>query len=178
MNNKLFFTAATVALLGAGAISATSVWAQTNQAVPSMDAVKFERPMTDLVDKVASRFNLNKADVQAVFDEARQEDMAKFHAAAEIQLTQLVTDGKLTEAQKQAIIAKRQELHAAHESHKETMADLGSDEHLAAMKAQHEALQAWAEQNDIPLEYVMPFGRGKGPRGNHMFIMKTNQRAE
>lgn len=178
MNNKLLFTAGLFGLIGAGAISATSVWAQTTSVTPTPGVMKFERPMTDLVEKISTKFNLDKADVQAVFDEARQEDMAQFKAAAEAHLTQLVTDGTITEAQKQLIIAKRQELQATHESRAETMKNLSGEEHRAAMEAERASLEAWAKQNAIPFEYVMPFGRGKGPAGDHVFIMKKSPLAE
>ncbi len=59
---------------------------------------------------IAQKFGLAENDVQSVFDEMRSEHQQEMKALFEQKLTQEVTDGKITEAQKQAILAKRQEL--------------------------------------------------------------------
>src|SRR3989338_237342 len=67
-----------------------------------------------MVQKIAERFGLNQDDVQKVFDEEHQARKAEMETKFNERLSQLVADGKLTEEQKQAIIAKRAELESQH----------------------------------------------------------------
>ena len=54
---------------------------------------------TSIVDKLVSKFNLSKEDVQAVFDEDRTERQAEMKANQQERLAQAVTDGTLTQEQ-------------------------------------------------------------------------------
>lgn len=51
-----------------------------------------------LVSKLAARFNLKEADVQAVFDEAMTDHIAQMEKEFSDRLDEPVADGKLTEA--------------------------------------------------------------------------------
>lgn len=104
-------------------------------------------PRTDrhaaLVQELATRFSLNKDDVQAFFDQkhaARRAEMeTKMKERVEDQLAKAVAAGKITEAQRAAILAKAEELRAkAEEAVKMT------DE--AQRKARLDALRAETEQ--------------------------------
>lgn len=121
----------------------------------------------NLIQKIATRFNLNQADVQAVFDQDRTERQAAMKAEAQQRLNQLVTDGKITEAQKQLIITKQQELETKRESNKTTMQNLTPEQRKTAMDTQRQELQTWASQNGIDLQYLM-FGHGGPGRGHGM----------
>src|SRR5690349_14401657 len=70
---------------------------------------------TTLVQKIAQKFGLKESDVQTVFDEVRSEKQTEMQARFEEKLTQAVKDGKITEAQKTAIIAKHKEMQQKHE---------------------------------------------------------------
>src|SRR5688500_1654770 len=63
-----------------------------------------------IVQKIAQRFNLSQTDVQKVFDEAHEERMSKMKVQVEERLNQAVKDGKITEAQKQALLSKFTEM--------------------------------------------------------------------
>lgn len=63
-----------------------------------------------VIQKLVQKFGLKESDVQTVFDEARQERQSQVQAKFEERLNQWVKDGKLTESQKQAILAKHKEL--------------------------------------------------------------------
>jgi hypothetical protein len=94
----LALTALTI--LGAGFIAARNSFAQTNH----------DDPMSSLVQRLADRFGLNKDDVQQVFNEeheARHKEMQELFSQ---RLEQAVTDEKITETQKQAIISKHDEM--------------------------------------------------------------------
>src|SRR5690349_12080215 len=116
MLKKSLLTVAAVTVLGAGIFGSGSVFAQTT--------TDTQNPMNSLVQKIASKFNLNQSDVQAVFDQAHQERESEMKANFASQLSQLVTDGKITEAQKQLISNKRAELDSQREANRESMQNL------------------------------------------------------
>ncbi len=123
---------------------------------------------TTLIQKLVQRFGLKTEDVQAVFNEQRQEHQANMQAKAEERLTQAVTDGKLTESQKQLILAKQKELQAARETEMENFKNMTEEQRKTQMEAKRQELKAWAEQNNIDLRYVMGMGgRGRGVFGPH-----------
>src|SRR3989344_2094674 len=82
-----------------GLLSVSYASAQENTNYPS------------IVQKLAERFNLNEADVEAVFDEERQDHYADMQARFGERLDDLVSEGKITSEQKQAIISKHEEIH-------------------------------------------------------------------
>ncbi len=115
---------------------------------------------TSLVDAIATKFHLNKSEVQSVVDQNRAEHEAEHQKKFESRLDQAVTDGKITSAQKTQILAKEKEL----KSYMESLKDKTPQERHKLMKAKLDALKTWAKQNGIPSQYVM-FGPG-GP-GHH-----------
>ena len=119
-------------------------------------------PGTTLVDDLATKFHLNKTDVQQVFDAHHQAQMAKGEAKSEERLTQAVKDGRITEAQKALILAKHKEMIANREAAR--MADPGKRH--TDMEQQRDDLKVWADQNKIPLDLTFGFG-GRGGHGMH-----------
>ena len=120
-----------------------------------------------LVEKIASKFNLNKDEVKAVFDENRTEMEASHKAKVEEKLTQAVTDGKITEDQKAKIIAKAEELKTQRDAERDSMKDKTDEERKALMEQHRTELEKWATDNGIPTEYLRFAGPGggHGPRG-------------
>ena len=119
----------------------------------------------DLVSKIASRFNLNKDDVQSVFDENRAEHQQERKAKLENRITKAVQNGKLTEDQKAKILAKIDENKAFFESLK----DMEPAERKTALDNHKKEMEAWAKENGIHNKWTMP-GRGRhhGPEfGEH-----------
>jgi hypothetical protein len=111
---------------------------------------------SDLVDKIAQKFNLNKNDVQKVFDENRTAHEAEHEQKVKERLDQAVKNGTLTQDQENKIIAKLQELKAKRDSLK----DKTPAERREAMKAERDALKQWAKDNNIPEQYLMPHHGG------------------
>lgn len=129
-------------------------------------------PMVSLVQKIADKFGLNTNEVQAVFDQSREERQATRQAEYETKLSQLVTDGKITEAQKQLILTKHKEMETNRETEQSAMKDKTVAERRTAMEAKRTELQAWATQNGIDASYLMlGYGKRHGERGmgNHEF---------
>jgi hypothetical protein len=158
MNRKTMLTAAAVSVLGAGLLTATTAFAQNESTV--------QDPMHSLVQKVADKFNLNQDEVQAVFDEAHKERHAEMEAKFEEQLSQYVSEGKITEEQKQLILQKHEEMKANRETNKETFRNLSDEERRTQMEQKRAELEAWAEENGIDLQYLMPFGKRMHVRGD------------
>lgn len=113
-----------------------------------------------LAEKIAAKFNLNKDDVQKVFDEDRSAHEAEHQQKMEERLTQAVKDGKITASQKSQILTKQQEL----KSYMDSIKDKSAEERKALMRAKFDELKKWAEQNNLS-DYFMPMKGGRGPHG-------------
>jgi hypothetical protein len=120
-------------------------------------------PGSTLVEKIATKFNVDKAEVQKVFDEDRDAHHAEMEKKYEERLSKAVTDGKLTAEQKDKILAKHKELKAQMEARKESFADKTHEERKAEMDKQHEEIQAWLKSNNIPEEYFGFMMKAPGP---------------
>lgn len=114
-----------------------------------------------LVEKLATKFNVKTEDVQAVFDENRQEHEAERAKKQEEHLTQLVTDGKLTEDQKNALIAKRQEMEAKRDSMRDSLKNASKEEHKAAREQHHNEMDQWFQDQGIDRGVLHPAGDGR-----------------
>ncbi len=148
IKKTLIIFALTVFLSGAAFVGATTfASAQANNS-----------PYTSLVEKIAAKFGLNKADVQAVFDQDRLDRQAQMETRFEERLTADVNAGKITDAQKQLIIAKRKELQAKRQS------EIATIEGKTAVERKE--LEDWAKQNGIDAKYLFPrFGKGMHMHG-------------
>lgn len=138
--------AATVGVVGAGGLGIAA--AASNTTASSGGA-------SSLVTKIADKFHLNKEDVQAVFDENRAEHRAEHQQKLEERLSQAVTDGKITEAQREKILAKLADV----ETKINALKDKTPQERHDGMKQIHEDLQQWAKDNGIRMEYLRPVMR-------------------
>ena len=152
MKKQLILTATLIALLGAGAFSATSVFAQGNDS------------SNGLATRIAEKFGLKQTEVQTVVDQYRTEErtqrQAEMKTETEARLTQLVTDGKITAAQKQLILAKHSEMEANREQEFAAKKNMTATERRAAMEKKRTDLDAWAKSNGIDPQYVLFGGRG------------------
>lgn len=151
---------AKLAVVAAGAsiiavAGGTGVLAATNNAAGGTN------PESSLIDKLVTKFGLNKADVQAVFEQEHSEHEAQHQQQLEGRLAQAVTDGTLTEDQKSKILAKQQQMQTFVDGLKgKTM-----QERRAATTSKRDELRQWATDNSIPQEYVR-FALGMaGPHG-------------
>lgn len=149
---------ALVALSSVAVINVASAATQTNKE-------------DTLVSKIAQKFNLNKADVQKVFDEEHLARQAEMKANYESKLTQAVKDGKITEDQKTKLLAKEAEMH----SFMQSLSNKTRDERKAAMDTKRSELEKWAKDNGISTDYLAGpmggkgkmMGEGRGMRGDN-----------
>lgn len=119
-----------------------------------------------LVDKIASKFNLNKSDVQKVFDEERSAHEAEHKARVEERLQTMVDEGSITSDQKTAILQKLDELKAAHDENRDSMKDLTKEQRKAKMDERKAELESWAKQQGLDLSKLKGVFMGPGHRGH------------
>ncbi len=112
-------------------------------------------PGDNLAQAIASKFNLNKDDVKKVIEEQHTNNRNE-------RLSRLVSEGKITEDQKNKIIAKQAEMKPKMEA---ARAETDETKRKAAMDAIKTEMDAWAKQNGIDVKYLGPGGHG-GP-GRH-----------
>lgn len=143
-----------VATLGLAAAGIGAVYAAS-------DTAGAQNPMSGLVSAIASKFNLNVSDVQAVFDDQkakmradRKAQMAEMETKRQQEtadrLAQAVSSGKLTQDQADKIKAKLAEM----ESAKTDLEGKTEEERRTAAKEQADSLKQWIEDNNIPKEYL------------------------
>ena len=139
-------------LIIAGAVATIGVAGVTGLGTAS--AASDTSGSNKLVDKIATKFNLDKSEVEAVFQEEKSEREAERQQKAEERLDKLVAEGKLTEDQKSKILAKHAELRAQMEKGQGSLKDKTKEEMRALMQERQEELKAWAEQQGIPVKYL------------------------
>jgi len=150
-------TALTIGLGGLGTVGLASAATNSNSSTG-----------TSIVDKIAAKFGLNKTEVQAVFDTEHAEREAEHLTSLQDTLKTAVADGKLTQAQSDAIIAKYKDMQAKREANHDTMESLTEDERKTKMEKERTAFETWKTDNDIPDEYarlIRMGGRGHGGLG-------------
>lgn len=119
-----------------------------------------------LINKLATKFNLDKTEVQKVFEEDRAEKVAALEEKVTDRLEQAVLDGDITATQKDLIIAKQAEVKTRMEEIK-NMEDAATKK--AAIQKLREEMRTWAEANGITLKNLLPLsmkmhgpGHGRG----------------
>lgn len=126
---------------------------------------------TSLVDKIATKFHLSKTDVQAVFDADRTDHVAARTAKQKTKLDADVKTGMITQAQEDALIAKRAELKTSMQALK----DKTSTEKHTAMKTQMDNFKQWLTDNKIPDTVAHEHHVGpEGPEGLDGGMPMTN----
>jgi type I site-specific restriction-modification system R (restriction) subunit len=96
-----------------------------------------------------------------VFSEHQEKHHAQIQAKMEERLTQLVTDGKLTEVQKQAIISKMAEM--KNSFNPDSLKDLTPEQRREKMEQHKQEMDKWAASQGIDpslLMFKMKMGRG------------------
>lgn len=150
MNKKKLIAAAVASLGIATVVGVGTVGAQTQTG-------------QTLADKIATKFNVNKNDVQQVIDQDHEDHRTQMEQKYETRLQQAVTAGKLTTEQKDKLIAKHKELESSRQADRESFKNKTEAERKAAMDAKKAELEKWAKDNNVPIEYLMPGRAGRGP---------------
>lgn len=152
MNKKLLLVLGAITIIGVVVLGSSQAFAQESTT---------QNPVSSLVQKIADKFGLNKDDVQAVFSEHKNGVNANHSVRQEDRLSKLVSEGKITEAQKTLIINKQKELTEKRAANKDSLKDLSKEEIRSKMEAERAELEKWATDNGIDIKYLM-MGPGRG----------------
>ena len=119
-------------------------------------------PHLSLIDRITAKFNLNKSDVESVFNDERSARQADMTARLETRLTAAVTAGKITENQKALILTKVDELNKDREATMAARKSMTPKERRADVIKRHDDLVAWEKANNIPSDMFFGGGFGRG----------------
>lgn len=101
----------------------------------------------DMVTRLAEKFGVEEAEVQVVFDEAKADRFALMQEKKEEWLNQAVADGKLTEEQKEELLA----LYAQHAADFDSYSTLTFEEKKVLKQEHHNEMKIWMDENGISL---------------------------
>jgi hypothetical protein len=153
-SKKIMLPMCALALVAAGGFGVAQVSA----------AADTSSPKASIVQKLADTFHLDKAKVQAVFDEQHKANQADREKSYEDRLTQAVTDGKLTAAQKTLVLTEHNKLKAELDAAVSASAADKTARKTAMDKVRTEAAD-WAKANNIDAKWLMIGGPGRGGHG-------------
>ena len=157
-------------LIVAGLATAVGVTGLTGAGIANAATTTDQGSGSSLVEAIAHKFNLKASDVQSVFDEQRDKREAAREAEVAKQLAQLVSEGKLTQAQADKLLAKRAEIEKERETMHSEMSGKTHDEMKATMDEKRAELEQWATDNNIDMDYLRYVVRGHhghGGLGSH-----------
>lgn len=117
---------------------------------------------TGLADKLAAKFNLDKNEVQQAIDQDHQEREARREDRYAQRLDDEVQAGRLTQEQKDKLLAKHQELKAQRSENRDAFRTMTPEARKTEKDKKKAELEQWAQDNGVPSEYLMPGAGGRG----------------
>lgn len=153
MKNKAVISFIGLTMVGIALFGANKIYAQTS--------IQHQT----LIDMLVSRFHLNRNDVQSVFNDFQKQRQADAQANYKARLDGLVSQGKITSAQRDLIQKEHDSLVAQKQS--SDWQNLTPRQRQDKMIQQRTDLQNWAKQNNLDpgLLYLVMGGRGFGGIG-------------
>lgn len=146
-NKKLILPAVTAIVIGSGILLSTK---------PAKAEGSFA-PMSGFVEALVSKFGLNQTEVQTFVDNYRQQRQTEMQTLARDRentyLSGLVSEGKITEDQKQAILQKHEELRS--QFSRDGISGLTPVERRQKMDEKRSELTSWAQSQGIDTSYLM-----------------------
>ncbi len=149
---KGMIAAAAIALMGGATLGISSTFAAS--------AENEGKPFGKLIEAIATRFNVSTEEVEAVFNEHKEEMMENREAMHEERLAKAVEEGKLTQEQADAIQAHHEEM----KTFMDSLKDMSEEERKAAMEQHREENKNWAENLNLPEDFT-EMRRGGEHRG-------------
>lgn len=162
INKKVLASILGITLLGSTLFGANYVAAQ--------DAAT---TTPSIVLRLAEKFNLNKDDVQKVFDEHRQENQKYMQQQLNNRLDQAVKDGKITQAQKDAILKKHSEMVNV-KFEKTNFKELNREERQKIGQEKRAEMEAWANEIGLDLSTLHELLGQPGMSKGKMMFRKSN----
>jgi hypothetical protein len=151
------------------AISAVGIAVFGFIGVTKTNAESTNNRFTGLVQAVAQKFGLDQSKVQTVFDDymttQRQGIQQKMQQGEEDRLTKLVQDGKISDAQKTAILNELAALRTKYNP--ANFKNMTAEERKTQFDNEQNDIKSWAASQGIDASYLTPgFGMGR-MRGMH-----------
>ena len=179
-HTKFTRSIATVAMVTTLLVTAAPAFAQTP--TPSQQHGGF---FQGLIQFIEQKFGLDKTQVQSAVQQYKTQRGAsmtprptmtpqQMTTREKSRLDKLVSSGKITSAQEQAILT---ELSTEQSKYMSSMQDETQSQRKTTMQSMQSNLTTWAQSQNINPMYVLPFGgmrggkgmmRGKGGHGNWM----------
>ncbi len=107
----------------------------------------------DIIKNLAAKFKADPAEVEQVFEDTHDQMISS-------RLDKAVADGRITAEQKTLILNKMDEVQAKMDEINNQ--EMTATERRDALENLHDELRDWADENDIPLMFLMGNGRGIG----------------
>ncbi len=152
MKKKLILPVIMATVIGVSILGATPAHAQTADS----------SPFQSLIQKIVEKFGLKQADVEAVFEEHRNQMHEQMQERMSAKLDDAVKNGKITEEQKQLILKKHEEMKAEREKNRDTWQNMTQEERKAEHEKRQAEMKTWAESNGIDLDLFFGFKGGHG----------------
>lgn len=133
-----------VALIGLGVVAGIAASQVGFASAATSETTNLPRGMQTIIEK----FNLNQDEVVKVLEENRVAHQTEMKVKFEENLAKLVTEGKLTREQKNAIVAKHNEMQAKMTEDREVNRTL------------HQEFRTWLESQGIDSTIIRPEAAG------------------
>ncbi len=143
-------------LVSAGVLSIGVAGLGINATTSALSGSSSDDPMSSVIDKLVSKFQLDKSEVQAVFDEARSEHYSEMKAKREAALQSALDKEKISQAQYDHIVNAWKKMDALHSEDR-------SDGNREKIHSLMQELRTWMEEQAISRSDIgMPSHAGKG----------------
>ncbi len=156
----------TKTLLSAGVLTAVAIGSLASVNAASAQG-EMQAHQDELIDRIVQDTGADRTTVEASFEAHHEAMQAERQQHEAEHLQELVDEGKITASQRDAIIEKRKETHAAIEALKDQ--ELNRDERHEQMHAIRQEFEDWAESQGIDLSLLRPQEEGnhEGHGGPH-----------
>jgi putative NIF3 family GTP cyclohydrolase 1 type 2 len=110
--------------------------------------------VSDIVARIAEKFNLKQEDVQKVFDEEKARHKAQWQKNLEAKLNDAVKNGDITDSQRQAILEKQKEI----QSFRDSLKNLPDDQRKEKIRSFYDELQKWINKQGLTKKQLRKIG--------------------
>lgn len=161
ISKKIILTGLAAAIVGTATLGTSQiVHAQTTG----------NNPMSQLTQMIAQKFNLNQSQVQAVVDQFQKQRKTqiqqKIQQRENTRLDQLVSQGKITGQQKQAILDEQAKLKS--EYNPQSFKGITAAQRRQQIQKEQAEIQAWAKTQGISASYLRTGFMGSFHHGSWM----------
>ena len=161
VHSKTKVALAVTALVGTLALGTSLA---TNQA----SAYRGSDSSGSFAQSIAQRFNLDETNVTAFMKEHKQARKEAHLQEKQARLGEAVTNGIITQDQKDALLSKMEEHKSSHDADKSQWKELSHEERREMKDAHHSEMEEWAQSQGIDLDAIHEFiGEHHGKKHGH-----------